>query len=56
MPTSLFTVPGTEKGIFEERRVPHATVHVNFYESPNLGSQRMVSFYTPPGYESGKQK
>jgi len=54
--TSLFIVPGTEKAVFEERRVPHGTVHVNFYDSPNLGSQRMVYVYTPPGYESGRQK
>jgi enterochelin esterase family protein len=55
-PTSLFTVPGEEKGVFEERRVPHGTVHVNFYDSSNLDTQRMVYVYTPPGYESGKQK
>jgi enterochelin esterase family protein len=55
-PTSLFIVPGAEKAVFEERRVPHGTVHVNLYDSPNLGSQRMVYVYTPPGYESGRQK
>lgn len=55
-PTSLFIVPGAEKAVFEERRVPHGTVHLNFYDSPNLGSQRMVYVYTPPGYESGRQK
>ena len=54
--TSLFIVPGTETAIFEERRVPHGTVHVNFYDSPNLDSERMVYVYTPPGYETGKQK
>jgi enterochelin esterase family protein len=54
--TSLFIVPGADKAVFEERRVPHGTVHVNFYDSPNLGSQRMVYVYTPPGYESGRQK
>ena len=55
-PTSLFIVPGAEKGVFEERRVPHGTVHVNFYDSPNLGAQRMFYVYTPPGYESGRQR
>ena len=32
-PTSSFIVPGTEKAIFEDRRVPHGAVHVEFYDS-----------------------
>ena len=56
-PTSLFIVPGgAEKGVIENRPVPHGTVHVNFYDSPNLNTPRMVYVYTPPGYESGKGK
>lgn len=54
--TSLFIVPGTEKAVFEERRVPHGAVQVNFYDSPNLDTQRMFYVYTPPGYETSKQK
>jgi enterochelin esterase-like enzyme len=54
--TSMFTVPGTEKAVFEERSVPHGTIHVNFYDSKNLNTSRMVYVYTPPGYESGQQK
>lgn len=55
-PTSLFVVPGEPRAVFEERQVPHGTVHVNFYDSPNLKTQRMFYVYTPPGYESGKRK
>lgn len=55
-PTSLFIVPGAEKAVFEDRRVPHGSVHVEFYDSPNLDTKRMVYVYTPPGYENGKQK
>ena len=55
-PTSLFIVPDAGKGVVEARRVPHGTVHVNFYDSPNLNAQRMVYVYTPPGYESSKEK
>jgi enterochelin esterase family protein len=55
-PTSFFIVPGGEKAVIEERRVPHGTVHVNLYDSQNLDSERMVYVYTPPGYETGKQK
>src|ERR1051326_7690919 len=54
-PTSSFIVhDASEKSIVEERRVPHGTVHVNFYDSQNLDSERMVYIYTPPGYETGR--
>ncbi len=55
-PTSSFIVPGDPKGIFEERPVPHGTIHVNVYDSKNLGVSRMFYVYTPPGYESGRQR
>ena len=54
--TSMFIAPGTEKAVFEERPVPHGTVHVNFYDSANLKTPRMFYVYTPPGYETGTQK
>jgi hypothetical protein len=46
-PTGLFVVPGAENAVFEERRVPHDTVHVNFYDSQNLDSDPKVYVYTP---------
>jgi len=55
-PTSLFVIPGHDQAPIDDRRVPHGTVHVNFYDSPGLNAQRMVYVYTPPGYETGKQK
>src|SRR4051812_12643955 len=54
--TSLFIVPGAEKAVFEDRRVPHGAVHVEFYDPPNLDTKRMVYVYTPPGYEQSRQK
>ena len=54
--TSSFIVAGTEKAVFEERKVPHGTVHIDFYDSKNLGTDRMFYVYTPPGYETSKQK
>ncbi len=54
--TNMFIVPGNEKAVFEERPVPHGTVHVNFYDSQNLKTPRMFYVYTPPGYESGNKK
>jgi enterochelin esterase family protein len=55
-PTSLFVVPGESKAVFEERQVPHGTVHVSFYDSANLKTQRSFYVYTPPGYESGHRR
>lgn len=55
-PTSLFIVPGPEKSVIETQNVPRGTIHVNFYASPNLNTERMVYVYTPPGYETGNQK
>jgi enterochelin esterase-like enzyme len=54
--TSMFIVPGAEKAVFEERPVPHGTVHIDFYDSKNLQTPRMFYVYTPPGYETGRQK
>src|SRR5438270_1897692 len=54
--TSSFMVPSGEKSVIEERHVPHGTVHVEFYDSKNLDSERMVYVYTPPGYETSKMK
>ena len=54
--TSMFIVPGNEKAVFEERPVPHGTIHVNYYDSANLKTPRLFYVYTPPGYETGKQK
>src|SRR6202162_4791294 len=38
-PTSLFIVPGGEKAVIEERRVPHGSVHVEFYDSAKLDTE-----------------
>ena len=45
--TSMFIVPGTEKAVFEERPVPHGSVHVNFYDSKGLNTPRMVYVWLP---------
>jgi hypothetical protein len=55
-PTSSFIVPAPEKGVIESRAVPHGTVHVNVYDSKNLGMQRLVYVYTPPGYEKSRDR
>jgi enterochelin esterase-like enzyme len=54
--TSLFIIPGLDKAPIDERRVPHGAVHIEFYDSKNLDTSRVVYVYTPPGYETNKQK
>ena len=41
-PTSSFIVPSGQNSVIEERRVPHGTVHVEFYDSKNLDAERMA--------------
>src|SRR6185503_6644371 len=55
-PTSSFVIPGSQTAPIDERRVPHGTVHVEFYDSKNLDTARMVYVYTPPGYETSRSK
>jgi 1,4-alpha-glucan branching enzyme len=40
-PTSSFIVSGSEKAVFEERNVPHGTVHVDIYDSKNQDMPRI---------------
>ena len=51
---SLVVVPGSE--LFDTRAVPHGAVASVLYNSSALGGIRRMSVYTPPGYESGREK
>lgn len=51
---SLVIVPGSE--VFDTRAVPHGAVASVLYTSTALGGIRRMHVYTPPGYESGREK
>lgn len=53
---SMFEVPGDRPAPYDIQPVPHGTVHINFYESKTAGALRSMLVYTPPGYESAKNK
>ena len=54
---SFFIVPGPESDLyFHKHGVPHGTVTKIWYRSDVLDMDRRVYVYTPPGYESGKEK
>jgi enterochelin esterase family protein len=53
---SMFEVPGEKPAFYDIQPVPHGTVHINYYESKAAGALRGMLVYTPPGYETGKNK
>jgi dipeptidyl aminopeptidase/acylaminoacyl peptidase len=53
-PWSLAYVPGTE--FMDLKDVPHGAVATVYYRSASLNRTRRLHVYTPPGYETGKEK
>jgi enterochelin esterase-like enzyme len=51
---SVATVPGSD--VMDARSVPHGAVASVYYQSSALGRTRRMHVYTPPGYESGKDR
>src|SRR5262245_31290665 len=51
---SLVLVPGSE--VFDTRPVAHGTVASVLYDSTALGGIRRTHVYTPPGYDSGRDR
>jgi enterochelin esterase family protein len=51
---SLAIVPGSD--VFDTKNVPHGAVASVYYNSSSLGGIRRMHVYTPPGYESGRDK
>ena len=47
----LVEIVGRTPEVWHPRKVPHGTVHVQWYDSKSLGMLRSVYVYTPPGYE-----
>jgi len=57
---SLLVVPGSDtvpgSNFMDTRNVPHGAVASVFYNSTSLGRTRRMHIYTPPGYETGRDK
>jgi enterochelin esterase-like enzyme len=51
---SMVVVPGSD--LFDTKPVPHGAVAAVTYQSKALNRPRRMHVYTPPGYESGKQR
>jgi enterochelin esterase-like enzyme len=51
---SVATVPGSD--LMDVKSVPHGAVASVYYQSSALGRTRRMHIYTPPGYESGRDR
>src|SRR5689334_3235112 len=51
---SLAVVPGSD--VFDTRNVPHGAVAAVHYNSTALGGIRRMHVYTPPGYETSRER
>jgi enterochelin esterase family protein len=51
---SVAVVPGSD--VMDTKNVAHGSVSTVYYDSTALGRTRRMHIYTPPGYESGKDK
>ena len=54
--TSILHVPGSPLNPWDFKSVPHGTVHNHSYFCKSLGRRRDMVVYTPPGYETDKEK
>ncbi len=53
---SMFLLPGAEVVFAENRLVPHGEIRQVWYQSSTLGMQRRMHVYTPPGYDTGRDR
>jgi enterochelin esterase-like enzyme len=53
---NVFIAGGGNADLYKVNEVPHGTVARRWYDSPGIGMTRRITIYTPPGYETGKQK
>lgn len=52
---SIFIVGNGKADDYKVKDVPHGTVTRRWYDSPTLKSNRRVTVYMPPGYETSKE-
>lgn len=53
---SMFLVSGPEIAFAENQAVPHGDIREVWYQSSTLGMQRRMHVYTPPGYDSSRDR
>lgn len=53
---NIFIIGGGQADLYKVNDIPHGTVAKRWYDSPGLGMDRRITIYTPPGYESSREK
>jgi len=54
--TNIFIIGDGYGDLYKVNAVPHGSVTRRWYNSPTLGTERRLTVYTPPGYESSKEE
>lgn len=54
--TNIFIIGGGQAEYYKTNNIPHGTVSRRWYDSTNLGMDRRITVYTPPGYETSSDK
>ncbi len=54
--TNVFLIEGDRASLYAVKQVPHGTVSRRWSNSPTLNMDRRLTVYTPPHYESSKDK
>jgi enterochelin esterase family protein len=49
-------IVGGKADLYAVKKVPHGSVTRRWYDSPGIGLNRRITIYTPPGYETSKEK
>jgi enterochelin esterase-like enzyme len=53
---NVFMIGGGKADLYAVNKVPHGSVTRRWYDSPGIGLNRRITIYTPPGYETSKEK
>jgi enterochelin esterase family protein len=53
---NMLLIPGPLSDNYQVKDVPHGNVAMVWYDSPTLKLKRRMYVYTPPGYQTGKQR
>jgi enterochelin esterase-like enzyme len=53
---NMVMVPGPEAAFLEAKPVPHGEIRIAWYPSSTLGGERRLHVYTPPGYDTSREK
>jgi len=54
--SNILIIGGPQADLYKVNKVPHGSVTKRWYNAPGLGSERRITVYTPPGYETSKDK